>query len=327
MNELRNSPDASPPSVSVVVPVYNSESTIETLVERIEVTLSSRGADFEVILVNDCSRDRSWEIIRRLVETRVNIRGIDLMRNYGQHAAILRGIRSARHDVVVTLDDDLQNPPEEIPKLLDRLAQGYDVVYGISETRRHGAWRNVASGISRLFLRSVTPTPVARIVTGFRAFRTPVRNAFAGYASPFVFIDALLPWATTRFAAVSVRHEPRRTGASNYTFWKLLTLGVDMMTGFSTLPLRFASLVGFAFTLFGMGVLVYVLGRYLLLGYSVPGFPFLASTVAIFSGAQLFAIGIIGEYLARMHFRSMGRPVSVEREVIGFPTESENQRS
>lgn len=318
-------PRESRPGVSVVVPVFNSQSTLEALVDSVERALSPAVPAFEIILVNDCSRDESWEVIRRLARDRPIVRGIDLMRNYGQHSALLRGIRAARYDVTVTLDDDLQNPPEEIPKLVAKLAEGYDVAYGVSETRRHRAWRNLASSMIRLFLRSVTPPAVARIVTGFRAFRTQVRNAFADYESPFVFIDALLPWATTRFAAVPVRHEPRRTGASNYTFLKLLSLGIDMMTGFSTLPLRLASFVGFAFTLFGLAVFVWVLGRYLILGYSVPGFPFIASTIAIFAGAQLFAIGIIGEYLARMHFRSMGRPGSVVRQAVGIVPEEENE--
>ena len=124
----------------------------------------------------------------------------------------------------------------------------------------------------------------------------------------------LLTWGTVRFGAVDVRHEPRAFGASNYTFRKLVIHALNMMTGFSTLPLQFASLVGFAFTLFGIGVLAYVIGRYLMEGSSVAGFPFLASVIAIFSGAQLFALGIIGEYLARMHFRMMERPTYTVRE-------------
>ena len=129
-------------------------------------------------------------------------------------------------------------------------------------------------------------------------------------------IDVLLTWGTTRFAAVPVRHDPRQVGVSNYTFRKLVRHALNMMTGFSTLPLQLASVVGFAFTLFGLLLLVYVIGRYLIEGGSVPGFPFLASTIALFSGAQLFALGIIGEYLARMHFRMMDRPSYVIRCIL-----------
>jgi undecaprenyl-phosphate 4-deoxy-4-formamido-L-arabinose transferase len=155
---------------------------------------------------------------------------------------------------------------------------------------------------------------IAEQVSAFRAFRLPLREAFKGYASPFVSIDVLLTWATTRFSAVRVRHEPRRSGVSHYTFAKLIAHALNMLTGFSIRPLQLASLVGFAFTLFGSFVLAFVLGRYLIQGTSVPGFPFLASVIAIFSGAQLFALGIIGEYLARMHFRTMGRPPYTLRE-------------
>lgn len=138
------------------------------------------------------------------------------------------------------------------------------------------------------------------------------------YQGPFVSLDVLLTWATMRFVAVPVRHDPRSIGQSHYTFRKLVTHALNMMTGFSVLPLQFASLVGFGCTLFGLGVLGYVLGRYIALGGSVPGFPFLASIIAIFSGAQLFALGIIGEYLARMHFRMMERPTYVVREVTNL---------
>lgn len=168
---------------------------------------------------------------------------------------------------------------------------------------------------------------IARHVSAFRALRTQVRDGFSGYRGAFVSIDVLLSWSTTRFAAVPVRHDPRQGGTSNYTPAKLLAHAMDMLTGFSTLPLQLASIVGFLFTLFGIGVLVWVLGRYLVLGYSVPGFPFLASAIAIFSGAQLFAIGIIGEYLARIHFRSMGRPDSVVRSRVGFPADDPDGRT
>ncbi len=293
---------------SVVVPVYNSEATLEELVKRLGAVLGGLGTPYEVILVNDGSRDRSWERIRGLAQERPWVRGINLMRNFGQHNALLCGIRAARHDLIVTLDDDLQNPPEEIPKLLARLEQGCDVVYGTPQKRQHGWWRNLASGVTRLALQNAMGAATARQVGPFRAFRSRLREAFADYRNPYVSIDVLLTWGSTRFAGIPVRHDPRPTGASQYTFRKLLTLALNMMTGFSTLPLQLASLLGFSLTLFGVVVLVYVLARYLMAGGSVPGFPFLASIIAIFSGAQLFALGIIGEYLSRIHFRMMERP-------------------
>jgi len=300
--------------ISVVVPVYNSQNSLVELVERLEAVLSDLAHRFEIILVNDGSSDGSWQVVTRLARRYSWVRGLDLMRNYGQHNALLAGIRQAKYEVIVTMDDDLQNPPEEVPKLVARLDEGFDVVYGTPQREQHGLLRNLASQVTKLALQSAMGAETARSVSAFRAFRTQMRDAFADYKSPFVSIDVLLTWGTTRFVAMPVRHDPRLVGVSHYTVRKLMTHALNMMTGFSTVPLQFASLIGFGFTLLGLGVLLYVIGRYLIEGGSVPGFPFLASVIAIFSGAQLFALGIIGEYLARMHFRTMERPTYAVRE-------------
>jgi undecaprenyl-phosphate 4-deoxy-4-formamido-L-arabinose transferase len=231
----------------------------------------------------------------------------------------------AKNDIIVTIDDDLQHPPEEIPKLLDKLAEGYDVVYGTPQKEQHGLWRDLASLVTKLALRTAMGAQTARKVSAFRVFHTNLRDAFANYQSPFISIDVLLTWGTTRFASIRVRHEPRQVGASNYTFIKLATHALNMMTGFSIWPLQLASMIGFLFTFLGIVILAYVLVRYLIEGGSIPGFPFLASIIAIFSGAQLFALGIIGEYLARMHFRSMGRPPSVIRSSVGFSPDNDGE--
>jgi undecaprenyl-phosphate 4-deoxy-4-formamido-L-arabinose transferase len=244
---------------------------------------------------------------------------VNLMRNYGQHNALLCGIRAARGEVIVTMDDDLQHPPEEIPRLLSKLNEGFDVVYGTPEREQHGLLRDMASRITKIALQGAMGAKTARSVSAFRAFRTRTRAAFTTYQSPFVSIDVLLTWATTRFTAVAVPHHPRRAGQSQYTLRKLITHALNMMTGFSTLPLQVASVMGFGLTFFGVLVLAYVIGRYIWEGGSVPGFPFLASIIAIFSGAQLFSLGIIGEYLARMHFRMMERPPYVVGEELAAP--------
>jgi undecaprenyl-phosphate 4-deoxy-4-formamido-L-arabinose transferase len=239
------------------------------------------------------------------------------MRNYGQHNALLAGIRRAQFEIIVTLDDDLQNPPEEIPRLLAELVRGYDAVYGVPENEQHGLLRDIASVVTKLTLQNAMGAETARSISAFRAFRTELREGFRDYRGSFVSIDVLLTWGTTRFTSLVVRHEPRKAGVSNYTLKKLIIHALNMMTGFSTMPLQIASLVGFAFTFLGLLVLVYVIGRFLLNGGSVPGFPFLASIIAVFSGAQLFALGIIGEYLARVHFRMMDKPSYAVREDTG----------
>jgi glycosyltransferase involved in cell wall biosynthesis len=325
MGAMIHSIDLGPSGLSVIIPVYRSETILPELVERLERVLDRTKSAYELVLVNDSSPDRSWDVISQLADRHTWIHPINLMRNYGQHNALLCGIRAARYDMIVTMDDDLQHPPEEIPKLLAALAQGFDVVYGTPEKEEHGFLRNLASQATKLALQNAMGASIARQVSAFRAFRTEVAGAFNHYEGSFVSIDVLLTWGTNRFAAVPVAHEPRKQGKSGYTFRGLITHAMNMMTGFTTLPLQIASLVGFAFTIFGFCVLGYVLVRYFTLGNPVPGFPFLASIVALFSGAQLFALGIIGEYLARMHFRSLQKPPYVVR-VDSASTTTESRR-
>ncbi len=251
-----------------------------------------------------------------------------MMRNYGQHNALLAGIRAARCELVVTLDDDLQNPPEEIPRLLELIEKGADVAYGYPEREQHGFWRDIASQMTKIALQSAMGVETARHVSPFRVFRTQIRRAFAEYRSPHISIDALLTWGTTRFAAIAVRHDSRTEGVSNYTLRKLIVHALNMVTGFTILPLQLSSIVGFVFTLFGLVIFAFVLLRYFMAGGSVPGFPFLASVIAIFSGAQLFALGIVGEYLARVHYRLMDRPAyAVREETPNLPSDQKTTAS
>ena len=297
------------------MPAYNSELSLPHLVRRLEPVLESVATDYELIIVDDGSRDGTWPVIEELARDHSWVKGVHLMRNYGQHNAVLCGIRLARHDVIVTLDDDLQHPPEEIPKLLEKLTDDKDVVYGPPAQETHGLWRDLASQVTKIALQSAMGAPIARQAGPFRAFRTKIRDAFAGYDGPYVSVDVLLTWGTTRFDAIEVRHEPRTLGTSNYTFRKLVVHAINMITGFSTLPLQVSSLIGFFFTVVGTFALIFVVVRYLIQGGGVPGFSFLASMIAIFSGAQLFSLGIIGEYLARMHARTMQHPTYSVREM------------
>jgi undecaprenyl-phosphate 4-deoxy-4-formamido-L-arabinose transferase len=314
---LGTPPVSSRLEISVVVPVFRSALILPDLHRRLSDALEPIASDYEIVLVEDCGEDDSWSVIEGLASLDPHVRGIRMSRNYGQHNALLCGIRAARYGVIVTLDDDLQNPPEEIEKLIGRLEEGADVVYGTPEQEQHGFLRDQGSQITKLALQSAMGAETARNVSAFRAFRARIRDAFETYRGPYVSIDVLLTWGTTRFAHVPVRHEPRKIGPSNYTFRKLITHAFNMMTGFSTLPLQIASVIGFLFTLFGLMILAYVLISFVTNGSVVPGFAFLASIIAIFSGAQLFALGIIGEYLARMHFRTMDRPTYLVSQDTG----------
>lgn len=304
-------------SLSIVIPVYNSEESLEPLLEALSKTLPTLTHTYEVILVEDDSLDNSWQAIQELLPQYTFLRAFKLMRNYGQHNALLCGIRAAQYDIIVTMDDDLQHPPEEISKLLAKLSEGYDVVYGRPQKERHNLFRNLASQVTKAVLQGAMGAETARNISAFRVFRTPLRRAFDDFRGPFVNIDVLLTWGSKSFANIPVRHEKRLGGQSNYTFSRLVVHTFNMVTGFSTLPLQIASMVGFTLTAFGIVLLFYLIViRILIFGYDVPGFTFLATMIAIFSGSQMFMLGIIGEYLARMHFRTMDRPAYIVREAV-----------
>lgn len=303
------------PGISVIVPVYNSAATLNDLIMQLGLVLPSLADKYEVILINDGSRDNSWETIQNICREQTWVQGVNMMRNYGQHNALLCGTRSARYKYVITMDDDLQHPPEELPKFVAKLEEGYDVVYGSPRKMPHSLLRNFSSRITKKVLALVMGIKTVREISAFRAFRTDLRRAFETYQSPGVILDVLLSWATTSFASIVVEENPREVGRSNYNFTKLVSQTFLILTGYSTVPLRLASWLGFATTIFGFLVLVYVLLLYFLQG-SIPGFPFLASIISLFGGIQLFALGIIGEYLARVFDRSMDRPSYVIGEMV-----------
>lgn len=297
-------------SLSVLIPVYRGAGTIGDLAAQLAEELPRIAENYEVIMIEDDGGDNSWQVIQELAATYPWLHGIKMMRNYGQHAALLCGIRAAKYEIIVTMDDDLQHPPVEIKKLLEKLEEGFDVVYGAPEEKQHNFGRNFGSNLIRFALSQAMGVKAARHASAFRAFRSYLRKAFADYSSPYVSLDVLLSWGTRRFTHIFVDHHQRTVGESGYNLQKLITLAITMLTGFSALPLRLASYTGFFLTLFGIILLIYVIPvRYALYGAGeFPGFTFTASIIAIFSGAQMFTIGIIGEYLARMHFRLMDKP-------------------
>lgn len=306
---------ALPAGISVVVPVYNAEESLAELLVQLHDALDARGEPYEIILVDDGSRDGSWRLI--MASASEQVRGVRLLRNSGQHNALLCGVRLARFDTTVTLDDDLQHPPGEIAPLLRRLRIGdVDVVYGVPAARSHSLHRRAGSWLLRQALAAAAGREIARSVNSFRAFRTELRRAFASFSGPAVVLDVLLSWGTSRVAAVRVEHRERAAGRSNYSLLRLVRTALVVLTSFSAAPLRLASLLGLAMTLFGAVILGYVLLTYFLEG-SLPGFPFLASLAAIFGGAQLFALGILGEYVAQIFDHSLRRPSYTIGRVAG----------
>ncbi len=301
-------------NVSVVVPVYRGAETLTPLVQRLGKILPKIAKKYELILVNDGSPDDSWEVTSRLSKKYAWVRGVRLMRNYGQHNATLCGVRLARYEVTVTMDQDLQHPPEEIPVMLAKMEEGFDVVYGAPRKLPQGIVRNLLTANIKRLLARVMGVPSVKNISAFRVFRTHLREAFANFQSPSLTLDVLLSWGTARFTSVQVEVAPAER--SNYNFAALVKAALLILTGYSTAPLRLASWIGFIMTLFGLGVFVYVVWIYFTAG-SLPGFPFLASIISLLGGAQLFTLGIFGEYLARMFDRSMDRPPYVIAEAVG----------
>jgi len=293
--------------ISLVCPVYCSAQTLRILVDEICTCLNGTHK-FEILLIDDRSPDSSWLEILQISKENSAVRGIRLGRNVGQHGALLAGIRSARFDKIVTIDDDLQNPPSEVIKLVQALDSNGGVVYGVSTNVKQKLWRKASSiGAKQLFKKFLGFDSAVKI-SSFRAFETNLRNAFSGEIGPSVSIDSLLTWSTSTFCSIDVQHHPRLQGKSHYSFRKLVRFMIDTATGYSVVPLRLATTLGSIVTILGFVMFLWVTLRPLLTGVSVPGFPLLAASLAIFSGTQLLVLGILGEYIGKMHFRVMNKP-------------------
>ena len=293
--------------ISLVCPVYCSAQTLRILVDQICACLNG-AYKFEILLIDDRSPDSSWLEIVQISRENSAVRGIRLGRNVGQHGALLAGIRSARFDKIVTIDDDLQNPPSEVIKLVQTLDSNGGVVYGVSADVKQKMWRRASSIGAKQLFKKFLGFDSAVDISSFRAFETNLRDAFSGEIGPSVSIDSLLTWSTSTFCSIDVQHHPRLQGKSHYSFRKLVRFMIDTATGYSVVPLRLATTLGSIVTIFGFVMFLWVTIRPLLTGVTVPGFPLLAASLAIFSGTQLLVLGILGEYIGKMHFRVMNKP-------------------
>ncbi len=303
-------------SVSIVVPCYRSASTLPTLVARVNEVMPRVAAAYEVILVVDSTGDGTWEVAQELAEASGPVRAIQMARNYGQHNAIIAGVRAARFDVVVTMDDDLQHLPEQIPVLLGALTAQVDLVYGIPVEEEHGFLRSLASRSIKASLSTAMGVNNARNVSAFRAFRTFLRNGFDLVSGPHVCVDVALSWATTRITAVNVQMAERAEGQSGYTFRGLMRHTTNMVVGYSSAPLRLVTYLGFAIGATGLVLFARLIWLYLTGATTVAGFTTISAMVAIFSSAQMIAIGMLGEYVGRIHAAGSGRPTYVIRERV-----------
>ncbi len=301
--------------VSIIIPVYNSASTLASLLARLTKAVESITQNYEIVLIDDGSRDASWAQIQLLRKTYGDVLvSIQLMRNYGQHNALMCGLGVARGAYVVTMDDDLQNPPEEISKMLAHIKkEGLDLVYGCPSNRSHAAWRNLGASIVWHFYRTVFRNPITP--TPFRIMRHQLAHSVMFYDLNFTYLDGLLAWCTSRIGGVDVEHHARAQGNSGYSLGKLLGLALNLYTNFSLIPLQLVSGLGFVTAASGFLVGIFYLFQYLASSIAVPGFASTIIAILILGGAQLLALGVIGEYLGRLHLNVNRKPQYVVRHL------------
>jgi undecaprenyl-phosphate 4-deoxy-4-formamido-L-arabinose transferase len=297
-----------------VIPVYNSEETLEKLFDRLQFVFQNSHSNFEIIFIDDGSKDNSWQKLKYLRSKDSRIKIIQLMDNFGQHNALMCGFRFVSGDYIITLDDDLQNPPEEIPKLINKINEGYDVVYGIYISKKHSGYRNLGSSFIQFVYKKTFN--VHNNLTAFRIIRRQLINNIIKYEKSYVFIDGLLAWNTKNIAFISTVHHERSVGRSSYGMKKLFTLSLNMITNFSIVPLQVSSIIGALFSMLGFFMAGYFLLKKIIYGIPVEGYTSLIIVITIFAGIQLITLGMIGEYIGRIHLNINNKPQYEIREQI-----------
>ena len=303
------------PLISVVIPCYRTGDRVGRLVAQIDAALTtSKYSSYEIVMVVDGSPDDTWYEVQQASEANSQVHGINLMRNFGQHAALLAGVRRAKGEVVVTLDDDFQHEPKDIPVLVDALTSEFDLIYGVSTIEEHSFFRNFTSRSYKWIAEKMLGLQNASNITAFRAFRKDLASGFEDTQDPFAPLDVLLSWTTTRVGTAQIEMKEREEGESGYSLRHLIRHAVNAITGYSTAPLRLVTFLGL--TTFGVSLvlLIAIVVKYIRGDISVAGYPSLAIMVSLFAGAQLLSLGVIGEYLGRLHIRSMGKPRYVVRD-------------
>ncbi len=291
---------------SVVIPVYNSETTLEELFNRLKSVFEKIEEEFEIIFIDDGSKDKSWQKLEDLHNNDERVKIIRLRRNFGQHNAIMCGFHFVQGENVITMDDDLQNPPEEIPKLISKINEGYDIVYGKYISKKHNLFRNMGSSIIQIVYKNVFN--LQNNITAFRIVKKALIQSILKYEKNYVFIDGLLAWNTNNIGNIHVLHLDRGHGRSGYRFKKLLTLSLNMITNFSIIPLQIASILGLLFSFLGFIMAVYFLAKKIIFDIPVAGYTSLIIAITFFAGIQILALGLIGEYLGRIHLNINEKP-------------------
>lgn len=310
--------------ISFVIPCYRSEKTIEGVVDEIIDTMNSLSEyDYEVVLVNDSSPDNTIGTIRTLCEKHNFITGVDLAKNFGQHAALMAGMRISKGDIIVCLDDDGQTPANEVGKLLGKLKEGYDVCYASYGKKQHSGFRNFGSKVNELMTRVMLGKPKELYISSYFAAKRFVVNDMLRYEQPYSYVIGLVLRATKNITNVEVNHRAREIGSSGYTLAKLFSLWFNGFTAFSIKPLRIATLIGCVCACGGFLYGIYTIVKKLVLVDVQAGFSALMSVLVFIGGMIMLMLGMIGEYVGRMYLCMNNSPQYVIREVIGGKTGSD----
>ena len=309
--------------VSILIPVYKNDGGLDELVKRIGESManSAYANCFELVLVDDCSPDNSWEVIQRLAKTHTFVQGATLSRNFGQHNAIMAGLNLVSGQYVVLMDDDLQHPPEAIPGMLDKLAAGADVCYTNYANRQHATWKIAGSKFNDLMASWLLSKPKGLYLSSFKALKRGVVDQIRNHEGPFAYLDGLILDITRRIATVEIQHGTRAFGEGNYSFKKSISLWLRMVTGTSIVPLRMVTLMGALIALLGFFGAVFIVISNFLYPAESKGWASIIVTILLVSGFQTLFIGVLGEYLGRIHLRLNNKPQYLFRYTTKSDTE------
>ena len=309
--------------VSFVIPCYRSEHTLPHVVAEIEEKMKSleEQYNYDVYLVNDCSPDDTFEIIRKLCQEHQNIKAISFAKNFGQHSALMAGLRYSDGDYVVCLDDDGQTPANEVDKLLNKLEEGYDAVYAKYEHKQHSAFRNMGSLVNERMTRIMLGKPAELYVSSYFAVKKFVVNDLIRYENSYPYVIGLVLRATKNITNVVVQHREREEGTSGYTLGKLLGLWFNGFTAFSVKPLRIATALGAGCAVLGFIYGIYTIIKRLVLPEVPMGFSSLMAATVFFGGMIMLMLGLIGEYVGRIYICLNNSPQYVIREKLNFDEE------
>lgn len=301
--------------ISFVIPCYNSERTIQKVVDEIRDTVNARGEDsYEIILVNDCSKDEVWNVIKGICKNDKNIHGISFSKNFGQHSALMAGYRKATGDIIVSLDDDGQTPANEVYSLIEKLEEGYDVVYASYEKKKHNVARNIGTIINNFMCNKLLGKPKDLTITSFFVARRFVVEEMIRYKNSYSYVPGLVLRTTKNISYTPVKHRAREIGKSGYSFTKLLALWMNGFTAFSVAPLRISTLIGVFSAMIGFIYLIYVIVNKIV-NPSVPiGWSSTTAILLLLGGMILFVLGMIGEYLGRVYISLNDAPQYVIKE-------------